>query len=113
MQPTLEQAMRLLFEGSFGEEAPPPRVAGRVGTPESLNEARQIMQRAQDALEAGNLAEFGSAFNELREVLNEPDTVSSPQGQPETPPAGAPAEQDQVPAEQVSQPVQQEPTTSP
>ncbi len=48
---------------------------------EGLERAKELIQEARKALQAGNFGQFGERFNELEEVLNDvplPDTTTAP-----------------------------------
>jgi hypothetical protein len=48
---------------------------------EELQRAKDLIQRAREALQAGNFAQFGERFSELEDILSEvpvPDTTAAP-----------------------------------
>ena len=94
MQPTLEAALQDLFgqtlAGAQPAQAQPAGaqraapVAGQAANPAELNRARQALERAQEALQDGDLVAFGQAFERLRNVLNGAQGRQQQQEAPDT-----------------------------
>ncbi len=90
MEPTLEQALSAVLgvavtEPSDRGEAVPAVLPSPVQV-EQLEEAREVLERAQEALRAGDFSSFGAAFEAPQRVLEEtaappvaPDTTGAVQ----------------------------------
>jgi hypothetical protein len=71
MQPTLEQALRVVF-GEARPAAPAEAEApAAVRQPQVVGRAREALSAAQQALEQGDWATFGRQMQRLRDVLEE------------------------------------------
>ncbi|HKL88061.1 MAG TPA: UPF0182 family protein, partial [Salinibacter sp.] len=78
VEPRREALARMEQAAGAAQAAAPQQVEG-------LERAKELIQEAREALQAGDFGQFGDRFNELEEVLNEvpmPDTSTVP-----TPPA--------------------------
>ena len=91
MQKTLRQSLNVVMGEQVVQTrqqalASMERAAGAAqraapGQIEELERAKELIQEARSALQAGDFAQFGDRFNELEEVLNEvpvPDTSAAP-----------------------------------
>jgi uncharacterized membrane protein (UPF0182 family) len=68
MEPTLEDAIAAVF----GKAAPKQPTVSAPAEKSALILAREQLQKAQKALQAGQWQEFGKAMDELRKILNSP-----------------------------------------
>ena len=74
MEPTLAEALNVVFGGARQR---PPDAGAQAGAPApqrplpELSEARDALDRAQQALEDGDWAAFGQAMQELKSTLDE------------------------------------------
>ena len=84
-----EQVMQTREEMLAGmEQAATAAQAAAPQQVEGLQRAKDLIQEAREALQAGNFAQFGNRFNELEQVLDDvplPDTTTAPT--PAVPPA--------------------------
>lgn len=71
MQPTLEQALRVVFGEARPAAVGEAEARAAVRQPQVVGRAREALSAAQQALEQGDWAGFGEQMQRLREVLEE------------------------------------------